>query len=89
LVTITVAIVSWITYFNTRAAIIEQTNQRVDALVRELAQQGGKPSVLGGAGDRVIKNVAAGFAGDGRSRRTCPSIHACVAEQPIVFVDEL
>jgi len=39
LVTITVATVSGITYFNTRAAIIEQTNQRVDALVRELAQR--------------------------------------------------
>ncbi len=39
LVTITVATVSGITYFNTRAAIVEQTNERVDALVRELAQR--------------------------------------------------
>jgi len=37
LVTITVAVISGITFYNTRAAILDQTNERVDALLRELS----------------------------------------------------
>ena len=37
LVTVTVAAISGITYFNTRAAILDEANQRVDALLREVS----------------------------------------------------
>jgi adenylate cyclase len=37
LVTVTVAAITGITFFNTRASILEQTNERVDALLRELS----------------------------------------------------
>jgi len=37
LVTVVVGAVSGITFYNTRAAILEQTNERVDALLRELS----------------------------------------------------
>ena len=37
LVTVTVAAISGITFYNTRAAILDQTNDRVDALLRELS----------------------------------------------------
>ncbi|HVZ21598.1 MAG TPA: adenylate/guanylate cyclase domain-containing protein, partial [Vicinamibacterales bacterium] len=39
LVTVTVAVISGITFFNTRAAILDQTDQRVDALLRELGER--------------------------------------------------
>jgi adenylate cyclase len=39
LVTITVGAVGGITFANTRAAILEETNERVDALLRELASR--------------------------------------------------
>lgn len=39
LVAIAVGLVSWITFVNTRASILAQTHERVDALLRELARQ--------------------------------------------------
>jgi adenylate cyclase len=39
LVAITVGSVSWATYLNTRAAIVTQTNDRVDGLLRELGER--------------------------------------------------
>src|SRR5262249_55496347 len=37
LVAVTVAAISGVTFFNTRASILEQTSDRVDALLRELS----------------------------------------------------
>ncbi|HEY2152199.1 MAG TPA: adenylate/guanylate cyclase domain-containing protein [Vicinamibacterales bacterium] len=39
LVTVTLGAVSWVTFVNTRSAIVKQTNERVDAVLREVAQR--------------------------------------------------
>ena len=39
LVAITIGAVSWATFLNTRAAIVSQTNERVEALLRELGER--------------------------------------------------